>query len=127
MDPLADALSGIRNAEDAGKMEKDIKPASKLVGEVLRVMKDHRYIGGFEFVEDGKGGRYTVELEGGINDCNAVKPRFETGKDGFEKWEKRFLPARNFGILIVTTSRGVMSHGEAKEKGIGGQLLAYVY
>jgi len=45
----------------------------------------------------------------------------------YEKWEKRFLPAFDFGLLIVSTSQGVMTHKEAREKGIGGRLIAYVY
>jgi small subunit ribosomal protein S8 len=45
----------------------------------------------------------------------------------FELWEKKFLPSREVGILVVSTSRGVLSHREAKEKGIGGKLLAFVY
>jgi small subunit ribosomal protein S8 len=48
-------------------------------------------------------------------------------RDGFEKYEKRFLPAFNYGILIVTTPNGVMTHEDAKKEGIGGRLLAYVY
>ena len=48
-------------------------------------------------------------------------------KDEFEKFEKRYLPAKNFGILIVTTPEGIMTHNEAKERGIGGRLLAYMY
>ena len=48
-------------------------------------------------------------------------------KEEFEKFEKRFLPAQDFGILILTTNQGVMTHKEAKERKIGGRLLAYVY
>lgn len=127
MDPLADTLSAMKNAEFSGSMEVTVRPTSKLIGDVLRVMREDGYIGSFEYVENGRGGEYTVELIGRINDCSAVKPRFESRRDEFEKWEKRFLPARNFGILIVTTSSGVMDHEDAKEQGVGGQLLAYVY
>ena len=48
-------------------------------------------------------------------------------KDGFEKFERRYLPAKGFGILIVSTSIGMMTNEEAKIKMIGGKLLAYVY
>ncbi|MFB6198338.1 MAG: 30S ribosomal protein S8, partial [Halobacteriaceae archaeon] len=44
-----------------------------------------------------------------------------------EKWEKQYLPARDYGALVVTTSQGVMSHYEAREQGVGGQVIAYVY
>lgn len=127
IDPLADAMSTLKNAELAGELDCELKPASKLIGEVLRVMQEEGYIAGFEYVDNDRGGKYDVDLAGKVNECSAVKPRFETTKDDFEKWEKKFLPARNFGTLIVTTSSGVMSHREAKEQGTGGQLIACVY
>ncbi len=127
LDPLANALSMIKNAESVGKDECIISPASKLIGSILNVMKNRGYIKEFEFIEDGKAGEFNVKLCGSINSCGVVKPRFHVGKANFEKWEKRFLPARDFGILILTTSSGVMPHYEARAKGIGGQLLAFVY
>ncbi len=126
-DPLADALSHIKNTERVGKLECSIKPASKLIGNVLGVMKEGGYIEEFEYVEDGRGGIFNVKLRGKINDCNVIKPRFFVRVREYERWEKRFLPARDFGLLIVTTSRGVMSHNKAIEEGLGGQLLAFVY
>ncbi len=126
-DPLADALSHMKNTERVGKMDCTIKPASKLIGNVLSVMKEGGYIDEFEFVEDGKAGFFKVKLCGKINDCNAIKPRFYVRVKGYEEWEKRLLPAQDFGMLIVTTSKGVMSHAKAAESGIGGQLLAFVY
>ncbi|MDF2955150.1 30S ribosomal protein S8 [Candidatus Alkanophaga liquidiphilum] len=126
-DPLADALSAIKNAERVGKKECIIKPASKLIGNVLKIMKDEGYIEEFELIDDGKAGILKVMLKGRINNCNAIKPRFPVKKDEFEKWERRFLLARDFGVLIVTTSKGVMTHRKAKELGIGGSLLAFVY
>ncbi|KGK99534.1 30S ribosomal protein S8 [Methanococcoides methylutens] len=127
LDPLADALSTIKNAEAVGKDSCTIKPASKLIGNVLKVMKDRGYIGEFEFVEDGKAGIYTVELIGRINKCGAIKPRYSVGATEFEKWEKQFLPAKNFGVLILTTPQGVISQYEARENNVGGQLLSFVY
>ena len=127
LDPLADALSMIKNAEAVGKDSCTIRPASKLIGNVLKVMNDRGYIGDFEFVEDGKAGIYTVELIGRINKCGAIKPRYSVGVTEFEKWEKQFLPAKNFGVLILTTPKGVISQYEARENNVGGQLLSFVY
>ncbi|ADB58395.1 30S ribosomal protein S8 [Archaeoglobus profundus] len=127
VDTLSNAMSAIKNAERVGKSKCEIKPASKLIGNVLRVMKEHGYIKGFEYIEDHKGGIYVVELSGKINDCGAIRPRYSVKKTEYEKFEKRFLPARDFGILIVSTTQGVMSQKEAIEKGLGGVLLAYVY
>lgn len=125
-DPLADALSAIKNAERIGKRECVVK-SSKLVKKVLEVMKSHGYVGNFEFIDDGRGGKLKVELKGKIIDCNVIKPRFSVSIKEYEKFEKRFLPAREVGILIVTTSKGVMDHEKAKKMKLGGKLLAYCY
>ncbi len=127
LDPLADALSTIKNAEAVGKDSCLIKPASKLIGNVLMVMKENGYIGEFEFVEDGKAGVFNVELVGRINKCGAIKPRYSVGVNDFENWEKQFLPAKNFGLLILTTPTGVMSQYKARDNNTGGQLLSFVY
>jgi small subunit ribosomal protein S8 len=126
-DPLSDALAGLDNAESVGNLEYEVQPASNTIGSVLEVLYDRGYVDGFEYVEDGKAGKFEVELKGAINECGAVKPRYSVGAADFEKWEKRYLPARDYGALIVTTSHGVMSHYEAREAGVGGQVLAYVY
>jgi small subunit ribosomal protein S8 len=120
-------MSVIKNAESVGKPECIIHPASKLIGRALKVMADRNYIGEFEFIDDGKSGMFRVKLLGRINRCGVIKPRFSTKVADLEKWEKRFLPARNFGVLILSTSKGVMAHSDARAESLGGQLLAYVY
>ncbi len=127
LDPLANALSTIKNAESVGKSECDVTPVSKLIGDVLHVMQKGEYIGDFEYIDDGKGGIFKIGLLGTINKCGAIKPRFSVQTTDIEKWEQRYLPARNFGYLILTTSEGIITHVEARERGIGGKLLAYVY
>ena len=126
-DPLSNALSGLDNAESVGHLTHTVTPASNEIGSVLEVFYDRGYIDGFQFVDDGKAGEFEVELKGAINACGSVTPRYSAGADEFEKWEMRFLPARDYGTLVVTTSHGIMSHYEAREQGIGGQVIAYVY
>jgi len=60
-------------------------------------------------------------------DCKAIKPRFSANKIQIEKYRRRYLPARNLGIIIVSTNKGLMTHEEAMEKGIGGSLIGYFY
>lgn len=127
LDPLADALSTIKNAEMTGKPDCTLRPASKLIGNVLKVMKEKGYIGDFEFIDDGKSGIFKVQLKGKINKCGVIRPRHAVANTDFEKWEKRYLPAKGFGSIILTTPDGVMTHSEARDNGIGGELLAYVY
>ena len=127
LDPLANALNTIINNEVRHRKNCVICPSSKLVGQVLRIMQSHGYVGEIEFIDDGRTGKFRVQLFGRINECKAVKPRFSVKVKEFEKWEKRFLPARDFGLLILTTPQGLMTHQTAKEKNIGGRLLAYIY
>lgn len=125
--PLSDALNGLKNAEASGTIVHTIEPASNEIEAVLQVFEDRGYILGYERIDDGKAGKLEVRLHGAINECGPIKPRYESGYDEFERWEKRYLPARDFGALIVTTSHGVMSHYEAREQRVGGQLIGYVY
>ncbi|MHC1605361.1 MAG: 30S ribosomal protein S8 [Candidatus Methanofastidiosia archaeon] len=125
-DPLADALSNITNHECVRK-NLCIVPASKMIGNILRIMQKYNFIGTFEFIDDGKSGQFKIELLGNINLCGVIKPRYAVKKDEFEKFERRYLPAKGFGILVVSTPNGVMSHEEASETEVGGRLLAYVY
>ena len=90
MDPLADALTNMRNNEMQGNKRCNINPASKMIGHVLRTMQKEGYIGEFEFVDDDKVGQFIVELEGNINKCGVIKPRHAVKKDEFEKFEKDF-------------------------------------
>jgi small subunit ribosomal protein S8 len=127
LNPIADGMCTLKNACDTGKVKCIIEPASKLLGAMLRIMQDAGYIGSFEFVDDGRGGQLVVNLIGKINNCGAITPRFSCKFEEMEYWEKQYLPGKNFGILMLSTSRGVMSHEEARKQGLGGELLGYVY
>lgn len=127
MDTLSNGLTTILSNAMRNKRECVINPASKLLGRVLRVMQLNGYVGEFEFVDDGRSGKFRVQLLGRINKCGAVKPRFQVKADEIEKWEKHFLPSRDVGILVISTPQGVISHKEAKEKKVGGRLLAFTY
>jgi len=127
LNTIADGMSALKNAGDTGKSEVTIEPASKLLGAMLRIMQEAGYISGFEFIEDGRGGQLKVHLTGKINKCGAICPRFSVQLDEMEFWEKQYLPGKNFGLMILSTSHGVMSHVQARQEGIGGELLGYVY
>lgn len=126
-DPLNDAMSTIKNAETVGKRVCILKPSSRLIGRILKVMQDNNYIKQFEYLEDGKAGKFKVELNGNINNCGVIKPRYAVKRKDVGKFEARYLPAQDYGVLILTTTKGVVSHDEAKKLGVGGKLLAYVY
>ena len=127
LDPLVNALNTIMTHEERRKNECIITPASGLVSRVLRHIQSKGYIGEIEFIDDGRQGKLRVQLFGRINKCRAVTPRFKTKVSEMEKWEKRFLPSRNLGIVILSTPQGVLDHQQAKDENVGGVILAYVY
>jgi small subunit ribosomal protein S8 len=127
LNTIADGMCTLKNAGNTGKAQCIIEPASKLLGAMLRIMQEAGYIGGFEFIDDGRGGQLVVHLTGKINNCGAITPRFSVKLDEMEYWEKQYLPSKNFGILLLSTSKGVISHEQARTLGVGGELLGYVY
>jgi len=127
LDPLSNALSTIVETEKRRKRECLVWPASKLMGQVLRVMQKNGYIGEFEFIDDGRSGKFKIQLLGRINKCGVVKPRYSVKLDKLEFWEKRYLPARDIGRLVLSTSKGLVSNREARETHSSGRLIAYVY
>lgn len=126
-DPLADMMSLILNNESIGRSECVIKPVSKIIKEVLKVMKENDYVGEFKEITDSRGNYIQLSLLGSINKCGVIKPRYSVNKNDFEKFERRYLPAKDIGILFISTPKGIMTHYGAKAKKTGGRLLAYCY
>jgi small subunit ribosomal protein S8 len=126
-DTLAAVLSHIQNYESSGKKLLVTSCNSKLICKVLDIMKTHGYIGEYEIVEDGRAGTLKINLIGNINKVGVIKPRFNVAVNDIEKFEKNFLPAKDFGLIILSTSKGVLTHIEAKEHHVGGKLISYVY
>ncbi|MBI4145714.1 30S ribosomal protein S8 [Candidatus Woesearchaeota archaeon] len=126
-DPLANVMSAVMMYEKSGKRELVVHPVSKLMRKVLAILQDHKYLGSLDDVSEGRGGFAKLNLLGNINKCGVIKPRFAVGHLGFQKFEKRYLPASGVGILILSTPLGLMTHVQAREKGLGGRLLAYCY
>jgi len=126
-DALAIALSNIWNAEKVGKLDCTIKYSSKVILSVLEIMKSLKYIEDFKIEKTNRGDTVKVTLSKSINKCCVIKPRYPVKLGDYEKFEKRFLPAKNMGVIIVSTNKGILTHHEAKEKKLGGRLLAYCY
>ncbi len=127
MDTLANALNAIKVAELAGRNKALVRPASKMTKAVLELLKSEGYIQDFEVIQNGLDGEIAVHLKGKINNCKVIKPRFPVKNVDWEKYERRFLPAQGLGMLAVATPQGIMTHVQAKEKHIGGRVLAFVY
>jgi small subunit ribosomal protein S8 len=115
------------NAIKAGKKECIVRPTSKLLNKLLELFKREGFIGELQLIDNNKGGEIKILFNGNLNKCFAIKPRFSANKEEIEKFEKRYLPAQDFGCLIISTTQGLLTNHEIKEKSIGGKLIAYVY
>merc|ERR1712198_527656 len=124
---LNDCLNSICNAERRGKRQVLIRPASKVVVKFLTVMMKHGYIGEFEYIDDHRAGKIVVNLNGRLNKCGVISPRFDVKLKDIEKWSSYLLPSRQFGFIVMTTSAGIMDHEEARRKNTGGKILGYFY
>ncbi|MFH1649373.1 MAG: 30S ribosomal protein S8 [Candidatus Woesearchaeota archaeon] len=126
-DPLANVLSHINNAEHEGKQSVTTRSTGKLIKQVLALLQEHGYLGSHEETAVPGGKTITINLLGGVNQCGVIKPRYSVKSDEFVKFEKRYLPAKGFGIILVSTSKGLLTHEKAKEQNLGGRLIAYCY
>ncbi|MEW6722489.1 MAG: 30S ribosomal protein S8 [Candidatus Micrarchaeota archaeon] len=125
-DYLADALNTIKTHEIVGQSKCTVKK-TKLIAEVLSVLKKHKYLKDFTSLEDGRGGWFEVQLDGRINDCGVIKPRMPVKRNEWARKEQEFIPGFGVGLLIVTTPGGIMTNSDAEKRQVGGRLLAYVY
>lgn len=121
-DIVADTLNQIMNVLRAGKNSIILTRYSKFLISVLAIAKLKGYISEY-LVQDKK---LSIQF-GKLNGCNAIKPRFIVNSKDYDKYVKRYLPARDLGIIIVSTNGGLMTHHTAEEKNRGGSLIAYFY
>merc|ERR1712054_542437 len=82
----------------------------------MGVMQKHGYIGEFEIIDDHRSQKVVVELNGRLNKCGVISPRFDFSNKATEKWIASLLPSRQFGHMVLTTSQGIMDHDEARRK-----------
>jgi len=129
-DPVADFLTCVRNAIQARQRKVDV-PASKLKQEIAKALLRERYVNNVKLIEDGGGqGLLRVYLKYSADDENVITGIRRISKPGRRVYVgKDKLPRvmGGLGSAIVSTSKGVMSDREAREAGLGGEVIAQVW
>ena len=121
-DIVADGLNEMMNAVRARKESLVVKHRSKVLISVLAIAKLRGYVDSYSVKKDS----LHIKLAK-LNGCKAIKPRFPVSVSDIDKYISRYLPAKDIGILIISTSQGLMTHQTAIEKNIGGSVIAYFH
>jgi small subunit ribosomal protein S8 len=127
-DPIADMLTRVRNASQAGHRRVDM-PVSKLKSEIARILKDNHFIHDFKLLDDGKHGVLRLYLKY-YEDKPVIRNVQRVSRPGLRRYAgSQDLPRvrGGLGIAIVSTSQGVMSDKEARAKKVGGEVMALVW
>jgi len=128
-DPIADMASLIKNAGDAGKEKVDIK-ASKVNEEILKILKSESFIQTFKRIEDDKQGILRVYLKYDDEKSPVIKSIRRISKPGLKIYKKKteIVPVLGgLGINIISTSKGILSDKEVRERGLGGEIILEVW
>ena len=120
-DVISDALNQIMNAKKARKTKVVVQRYSKVLLNILDLAKESGYL---DYKIEGR--EVHIEIKN-LNEIKSIKPRYTVPVKNINKYVRRFLPSRNFGIVIVSTNKGIMNHTDAEEKNLGGCLIAYIF
>jgi len=127
-DPIADMLTMIRNAVRTKKEAIDV-PASNLKREIVKILKEERYIKNYKIIRDNKQNIIRIFLKYNGNEpvitdiIRVSKP----SRRVYKKWEEIPKVRNGLGIAIISTSKGIMTDKQARALKIGGEIICYVY
>ena len=128
-DPIADMLTRIRNANNAKHKSVEI-PSSKIKKDVASILLDEGFISGFNVTEDDKQGIISLDLKYGPNEERVISGIKRISKPGLRVYVKaQELPKvlGGLGIAIISTSKGVVTDKVARQEGVGGEVICYVW
>ena len=128
-DPIGDALTVIRNAVRSKKDKADIK-ASKLLSEMLKILRREKFVYDYRLIEDKKQGILRVYLTKANEPVRKISKIVRISKPGLRVYSKRdSIPTvlSGLGICILSTPEGILSGDEAKRRGVGGEVLAKIW
>lgn len=128
-DPIADMLTRIRNASSVKHETVDI-PSSNLKKEIANILLEEGFIKGFDIIEDGKQGIIRMQLKYGINKEKVITGIKKISKPGLRVYAKKDEVPRvlgGLGIAIISTSKGIVTDKVARNEGVGGEVIAYIW
>lgn len=128
-DPVADLLTRLRNA-NAAHHDTVTLPSSKLKTHIAEILQQEGYIAGFEVTEARVGKNLTLTLKYGPNRERSIVGLKRVSKPGLRVYARSTeLPSvlGGLGVAILSTSSGLLTDRQAKQKGVGGEVLAYVW
>lgn len=128
-DPIADMLTRIRNANTVGHETVDI-PASKIKKSIAEILLEEGYIKGFEEINDNKQGIIKIDMKYGANKERVISGIKKISKPGLKVYAKADQVPRvlgGLGVAIISSSKGVLSDKKARELGVGGEVICYIW
>ncbi|HRD02235.1 MAG TPA: 30S ribosomal protein S8 [Candidatus Saccharicenans sp.] len=128
-DPIADMLTRIRNAVRAKKKEVNL-PSSQLKIEIARILKEEGYIKNYKIIEDNKQGILNITLKYVDNNQSAISGLRRVSKPGCRIYcSQDSIPKAldGLGIVIISTSKGIMTGQKCEERGLGGEVLCEIW
>ncbi|MGN0526188.1 MAG: 30S ribosomal protein S8 [Acutalibacteraceae bacterium] len=128
-DSIADMLTRIRNANSA-KHDTVQVPASNIKKSIAQILVDEGYIKSFKVIEDGKQGVIEIALKYGPNKSQVITGLRRVSKPGlriYSNCEDMPKVQNGLGIVILSTSKGIMTDKEARKANVGGEVLAYIW
>ena len=128
-DVIADMLTRIRNANDAKHETVDV-PASNMKKAIADILVAEGYIKSYQIIEDGRQGIIRITLKYGKGKTKTIQGLRRVSKPGlriYSNCEDMPKVLGGLGIAIVTTSKGIMTDKKARELGVGGEVIAFVW
>ena len=127
--PIADMLTRIRNANNAKHDSVDI-PASNIKKQLAQILLDEGFVKGFDVIEDAKQGIIRVDLKYGTKKEKVISGIKRISKPGLRVYVKSDEVPRvlgGLGIAIISTSSGIITDEQARNKAVGGEVICYVW
>ena len=128
-DPIADMLTRVRNASSVQHDTVD-RPASNIKKEIARILLEEGYIKGYDVIEDGKQGLIRMQLKYGKNGEKVITGIKKISKPGMRVYaDRNNVPKvlNGIGISVISTSKGIVTDKQARELGVGGEVICYVW